>query len=373
LICHGFFAAHAIESATRHATCAQPLSLAMIARVVEPLRVSTGRVLFAWLLLASSPEPAAMTPAERADLTKATAECRLADEHAVAMRWHDALPIYEHAMRTLMALPLEPSQRAAAWECAMRWAAAAGENGKDVDEASGYAWAIGLDPARTPDQRRFSPRILAAFEKAKSKQAKQRPGALTVTGAPAGAEVWLDARFVGRLPLSLSAIAPGKHALLVRLEGHESFAGPVLVRAEDTYRAEIFLKGRGQPEPSNRPITVVVPAAQAQAVASAPAVALSTPSLRPRVHPGASWLPLGIAQFLEHRPVAGGLLLASQVALLGVNLAMYGLTLSDKRKDGYYSNPQRSTATKWVVNASFIVLAVDVLAGGIDGIVHRND
>lgn len=305
-------------------------------------------------------------------------QCKVADEHAFVLRWKEALAAYDRAMRSLLSAPLTQEQRSRAWECALRWAAAAGEAGKDQEEVSAYGLALSLDAARDPEPRHFSPKIIAGVQHARTRRAQQKAAAMTVTGSPAGAEVWLDTRFVGRMPLSLSSLTPGKHALLVRQADHDAFAGPVSLRAEDTARIEIFLQPTGSAT-SSKPVVIVVPSPSATPppatparTAVAPVLAASAP-VRALVHPGASWLPLGIAQFLEHRPVAGALLLATQVALLVTNLTCYGLTLRDKGADGLYGNPARSEALKWVVNGTFIALGIDVIAGGIDGIVHRND
>ncbi len=46
-------------------------------------------------------------------------------------------------------------------------------------------------------------------------------GSLTIASTPAGASVWVDGEEKGTTPLTLTLLAPGSYALVLRLEGHE--------------------------------------------------------------------------------------------------------------------------------------------------------
>ncbi|MCC6807017.1 MAG: PEGA domain-containing protein [Deltaproteobacteria bacterium] len=91
-----------------------------------------------------------------------------------------------------------------------------------------------------------------------------------------------------------------------------------------------------------------------------------------RVHPAVALLPLGIGQFVEERPVAGALLLVSQLLLLATNLSAYFVAQRFAVGNGTYRQPQTVEALKWVTNVSFGLVIADVLAGAIDGIVYRH-
>jgi hypothetical protein len=91
------------------------------------------------------------------------------------------------------------------------------------------------------------------------------------------------------------------------------------------------------------------------------------------VHPAVAWLPMGIPQYLEGRPVAATLLLVSQALLLATNITSYALVARDRAADGYYNHPAQSEALRWVNNWAFGLLLADVAAGAIDGVVHRDD
>jgi hypothetical protein len=95
---------------------------------------------------------------------------------------------------------------------------------------------------------------------------------------------------------------------------------------------------------------------------------------RKDVHPVVALLPAGIGQFMEGRYGWGAFFLTTQVLLLTANIVSYFLVQADKvpnTSPPEFRNPQRSEAFKWVSNVGFGLLIADVIAGGIDGILHR--
>jgi hypothetical protein len=72
---------------------------------------------------------------------------------------------------------------------------------------------------------RVQPGLVSPFRYALA----QNAGSLVVEGEPQGAEVFVDERSVGRLPLRLSAVGVGDHVVDVRALGHHSFKQMVTV------------------------------------------------------------------------------------------------------------------------------------------------
>jgi hypothetical protein len=310
------------------------------------------------------------TAGERQQIARAEEQCQRANKDAINLRYKEALDAFEESLRAFSAAPLSDAERATAWDCAIKWGAAATDADKAGDAATAFALAMLLEPQREPSTKSFNPKVTAAFQKARQKRRQNQTSGLTVTGTPAGAEVWIDARFAGASPISLSKLTAGVHWLLVRAQGYESFSTPLTLKPNDAYRAEAFLKG--PPVAASAP--VVVKPVVVKPVAAQPVLIVPPPPPKSAgVHPGLSWLPLGIPQFLERRYAVGAILLATQVALVALNAALYAITSRDKAADGFYDHPERSEAMKWVVNASFIAVGADMIAGGIDGIVHRDD
>lgn len=69
-------------------------------------------------------------------------------------------------------------------------------------------------------------------------------GALLVSSEPAGAEVWElpGRRFLGRTPLRIDRLVPGRQSFAIRLEGHEKQEATVAVKAEETGRLDVVLR-----------------------------------------------------------------------------------------------------------------------------------
>ncbi len=76
-----------------------------------------------------------------------------------------------------------------------------------------------LQPERRAlDPGFYRPRIVALFQKAK--EAAAVAPAIALQSEPAGAELWLDGRPIGKAPQTLDALAVGSHYLAAVLPGH---------------------------------------------------------------------------------------------------------------------------------------------------------
>jgi hypothetical protein len=62
------------------------------------------------------------------------------------------------------------------------------------------------------------------------------PASLEVASRPAGARVLLDGREVGRTPLRLERIAPGRHTVRLELDGHRLWETTLTVTAGQAAR-----------------------------------------------------------------------------------------------------------------------------------------
>lgn len=87
----------------------------------------------------------------------------------------------------------------------------------------------------------------AALEKA-HEMVKDHLGTLAVDGGPAGADVSLNGRSIGRLPLAAQPVAVGSYLLEVSLPGHYSVSRPVIIarRALTREGVELVPHGKGE-------------------------------------------------------------------------------------------------------------------------------
>lgn len=88
----------------------------------------------------------------------------------------------------------------------------------------------------------------AALERA-LEAVKDHIGTLAVDGGPRGADVSLNGRSIGRLPLAAQPVAVGSYLLEVSLPGHYSVSRPVMVarRALTREGVELVAHGKGEP------------------------------------------------------------------------------------------------------------------------------
>jgi serine/threonine-protein kinase len=68
------------------------------------------------------------------------------------------------------------------------------------------------------------------------------PGSMQVLSRPAGAQVYVDGSLVGRTPVIMSALAPGRHDVRIELDGHRRWATNVLVEPGERARVAASLE-----------------------------------------------------------------------------------------------------------------------------------
>ena len=85
---------------------------------------------------------------------------------------------------------------------------------------------------------------------------------------------------------------------------------------------------------------------------------------------GVAFLPFGIAQFAQGRPLAGALFLGSQLLLLGANLGGYFWGQQFRMGDGSYRNGELVAGLQIATNVAFGMLIADVVGGLIESIVY---
>jgi len=340
-------------------------------------------------------------------LEKARAACQQGEaaavslEHTLALsRFEDAMGFYARALPSL--LSTEEVGR-----CAFEQGAAWVNAGQEKKAQTSFVNALTLDPQRIVDKNRDSPLIIAAYNAARKAVERRARGSLTLSGSPAGADIVMDGRHAGALPLSLSDLASGQHWFLVRAPGFIAFSTRTTLASSANQKREVFLtpspgatpaeraaaailSARGssvsdQPELAkfaerynlshsiliqasgtiarvvdhraltlSQPIVVSglkealslrrssppaqTPLAQGAAETSGPREVVpvgAAPSVARRdVHPVFAILPFGIGQFAERRPLAGSLLLTSQVLPIATNLVAFFVANSFRMPDG---------------------------------------
>jgi hypothetical protein len=70
-----------------------------------------------------------------------------------------------------------------------------------------------------------------ADDKARADAKPAPTGVIKLESTPAGAEVWVDGKFVGNAPAQLK-LAPGKHTIKVAAPGHQDWARELEVMAD---------------------------------------------------------------------------------------------------------------------------------------------
>jgi hypothetical protein len=93
-------------------------------------------------------------------------------------------------------------------------------------------------------------------------------GRLEVEGEPAGAEVRLNGRLIGTLPLAAPARATvGSYSLEVRLEGHYTLQRPLVITGNSLSRESVRL----EPRPADEPQRALASTASGEPTADRPA------------------------------------------------------------------------------------------------------
>jgi tetratricopeptide (TPR) repeat protein len=400
-------------------------------------------------------------------LARAREACAKGIDAEVALKTQVAVGLFEEAVELFAKANVAVKDIQEVAKCHLELGVAWSDAGNEEKAAAAFERALIFDPALVVDQKVHAPAIVRLFGKTKRKIEDKKLGALTIEGDPAQADVYIDGRWSGVLPMSVSGLTPGEHWLSVRAPNRIPFFSRVIVLATSMQSVRVFLqetqatqngsalwalrkaakpsdeeseaianvaknlhvaelwglwrtKGgfaarsftvasgrrgdlvavhsletfigslkaqRPLPEPPTQPklpsksAPVIEPSSQLAlasraAPASTPSVAtlpmpVLTAAPRLRVHPALAWLPLGIGQFLERRPVVGVLLLVSQVLLLATNVSSYAVIRSQQVGVDTYRSKPLVDALMIVTNVSFGVLAADIIAGGIDGLVYR--
>ncbi len=75
-------------------------------------------------------------------------------------------------------------------------------------------------------------------------------GSIAIVSAPSGAEVYLDNVYHGMTPVSVDAVSPGTHSLLLRLGGYQDWQSQVSVTAGQTTQISATLLETATPTPT---------------------------------------------------------------------------------------------------------------------------
>jgi hypothetical protein len=270
-----------------------------------------------------------------------------------------------------------------------------------------------------PDPAAYSPRVLNVMKSQQQKRSETL--AFSVSTLPAGAEIWVDGKRIdGQTPLTIASLPAGWHWLLVKKDYYQPFASRVFVtptnaaitaklephspeaecllhieekeracpgysavlatrvarlavRTHDHGRVSVrFFASVGEIR-ETAPIGVSSPASAPMSSSKPVELALPAPTPAP-VHPALAILPFGIGQFAEKRYGVGAFFLTSQVLLLVLQTTTFAMAYQGRAPDGRYVDQAsaRRAQTLQIVNlVAVCALGADVIAGAIDGLVHR--
>jgi PEGA domain len=366
---------------------------------------------------------------DQKNLKAAIDTCEAANASAVAFEYNTAFARFEEAITLFArALPSLFSMDTVA-RCSLDFGAHALDADKVAKAKEAMRRVLILSPNLKLDAHRYNPKMQQVFNKERESIERAPHSSLTVQGEPLGADVIFDGKQVGALPLSLSEVLAGEHWVVVSSPGHRPFSTRLQLKGGSAERLDVFLEAptsladeaasilfsRNEPSiqalqaleryaASESATRVVLAHGSAAGVVSrlydvreglAPRIvsqtfsalphanpsSLSTiASIRPElpitsgqrpIHPAFAILPFGAGQFLEHRYRVGAVLLSSQVLLLATNIVGYLLAQSFRVSGTQYRSPEVVRALAYTVNISFGLLLADLIAGGIDGFVHR--
>lgn len=102
------------------------------------------------------------------------------------------------------------------------------------DEAGGglcLESAIAVFPQVEPDPRTFNPAMRIQFAEAQARLGVRRAGLLSLSSAPGYAEAYVDGKFRGATPLTLSDLTPGPHYVRIEREGYRPWGKVVTVKS----------------------------------------------------------------------------------------------------------------------------------------------
>ncbi len=406
-------------------------------------------------------------------LERARVACAKGIDAVVALKTQVAVGLFVEAVELFAKANVAVKDIREVAKCHFELGVAWSDAGNEDKAASAFERALIFDPTLVVDEKVHAPAIVRLFGKTKRRLEDKKQGALTIEGDPAQADVYLDGRWSGVLPMSISGLTPGEHWLSVRAPNRVPFFSRVTVLGTSMESVRVFLQEEAEttqnglalwalkkagppsddemkamaavakqlevaelwalwrtkagvvarafivasrtrgvpvavlsvetfiaslraatPSPQQPPATLpqqkvppppesptVLAPSSAQVSSALPASTLGDTSSRPvvvlnvapkaRVHPALAWLPFGIAQFIERRPVVGALLLVSQLLLLATNISSFAVIRSQQVGVDTYRSKPLVDALMIVTNVSFGVLAADMIAGGVDGLVYR--
>ena len=98
-----------------------------------------------------------------------------------------------------------------------------------------------IDPSRVLDELNYSPKVIEAFERVRSRVAEDRSASLVVAlgEQDPGARVYVDARLAGTTPLTATRLTAGKH--LVVVDGGELGISSTEVELDSGQRGELVV------------------------------------------------------------------------------------------------------------------------------------
>jgi hypothetical protein len=120
-------------------------------------------------------------------------------------------------------------------DASLRLGAVLAHLGRTAESQASLALALTLDPARPITLAEFSPDVVSAVEAVRSLTRPTRP--LRITSEPAGAQITIDGKDVGRAPLHVD-LAIGQHVVVARVPQYQPRA---LAIAVDTATNELAL------------------------------------------------------------------------------------------------------------------------------------
>jgi hypothetical protein len=96
------------------------------------------------------------------------------------------------------------------------------------------------------DTERYAPSLLQPFEEARREVEKTRRGSLEITTDPAGAQAYVDGKYVGITPASAEGLVSGEHWVTVKKEGYRKAVMPGVVSPRAPVAVNVTLERSGK-------------------------------------------------------------------------------------------------------------------------------
>lgn len=360
-------------------------------------------------------------------LTKARAACEAAKQAHFELKNDRATSKFDEAFAAYGRAAIVMTSYTELGDCMLHAGALWSSDDKEERALSLFRQAFVL--GAKPNPRVHNPNVVRQYQRVADELKRAAEGNLTVSGSPEGAHVWIDGTERGVLPISVRGLMPGNHWVSVIAPGHERFATQVAVTSNTTARIDAFLQASatarawqaarssplsaearvlldrfaaehdakrlvfvdlttgvariydgsedrvrslplGAPPERMAPVRAALLEPEKVATSTSAPVTMVSPAPQ-RQHPVLALIPFGVAQLLQKRPVAGGLILSSEVLLLGLNVSTAIVIAMDRAPDGSYFNARRDQALQIVNYVSFGVLMAELVVAAIDALLHR--